>query len=105
MYSRRGYGSSELNTDDFVLNASFSQPFFKGKLIARIEAFERLRVLCKQSEQVRAGERSSGILLHQLSNTQYTVNAQGRTETSYRSLPHYVMAHLVYHWNKNPKKK
>ncbi len=84
MYSRRGYGSPDLNTDDFVLNASISQPFFKGKLIARIEAFD---------------------LLHQLSNTQYTVNAQGRTETWFRSLPHYVMAHLVYHWNKNPKKK
>ena len=84
MYSRCGYGSSELNTDDFVLNASVSQPFFKGKLIVRIEAFD---------------------LLHQLSNTQYTVNAQGRTETWYRSLPHYVMLHLVYHWNKNPKKK
>ena len=83
MYSRRGYGSSELNTDDFVLNASISQPFFKGKLIARIEAFD---------------------ILHQLSSTQYSVNAQGRTETWYRSLPHYVMAHLVYHWNKNPKK-
>ncbi|MBQ0047933.1 MAG: hypothetical protein KBT33_10615 [Prevotellaceae bacterium] len=84
MYSRRGYGSSELNTDDFVLNASLSQSLFKGKLIARIEAFD---------------------LLHQLSNTQYEVNAQGRTITWYRSLPHYVMAHLVYHWNKNPKKK
>ena len=83
MYSRRGYGSSELNTDDFVLNASISQPFLKGKLIARIEVFD---------------------LLHQLSSTQYAVNAQGRTETWYRSLPHYVMAHLVYHWNKNPKK-
>ena len=43
-------------------------------------------------------------LLHQLSNTQYTVNAQGRTETRFGSLPHYDMAHLVYHWNKNPKK-
>ena len=84
MYSRRGYGSTDLNTDDFVLNASISQPFFKGKLIARVEAFD---------------------LLHQLSNTQYVVNAQGRTETWYRSLPHYVMLHLVFHWNKNPKKK
>ena len=84
MYSRRGYGSAELNTDDFVINASVSQPFFKGKLIARIEAFD---------------------LLHQLSSTQYEVNAQGRTETWYRSLPHYIMAHLVYHFNKNPKKK
>ncbi|MBQ0020373.1 MAG: TolC family protein, partial [Bacteroidales bacterium] len=83
MYSRRGYGSSNLNTDDFVINASLSQPFLKGKLIARIEAFD---------------------LLHQLSNTQYEVNAQGRTITWYRSLPHYVMAHIVYHWNKNPKK-
>lgn len=83
MYSRRGYGSYTFNTDDFVLNASLSQPFFKGKLIARIEGFD---------------------LLHQLSATQYSVNAQGRTETWYRSLPHYVMFHLVYHWNKNPKK-
>ena len=84
MYSRRGYGSSALNTDDFVLNASISQPLFKGKLIARIEAFD---------------------LLHQLSSTQYDINAQGRIVTWYRSLPHYVMAHLVYHFNKNPKKK
>ena len=84
MYSRRGYGSSELNTDDFVLNASVSQPFFKGKLIARIEAFD---------------------LLHQLSNTQYSVNAQGRTETWYRSLPHYVMLHLVYHWSRQNSKR
>jgi hypothetical protein len=83
-YNRRGYGSKTLNTDDFVFNASASQPFFKGKLIARIECFD---------------------LLHQLSSTQYEVNAQGRTETWYRSLPHYVMLHLVYHWNKNPKKR
>mgnify|MGYP007056172707 CR=1 FL=1 len=83
MFSRRGYGSNELNSNDFVVNASISQPLFKGKLIARIEAFD---------------------LLHQLTSTQYTVNAQGRTETWYRSLPHYIMAHLVYHFNKNPKK-
>lgn len=83
MYSRCGYGSTELNTDDFVLNASISQPFLKGKLVARIEAFD---------------------LLHQLSNTQYDVNAQGRTETWYRSLPNYIMVHFVFHFNKNPKK-
>ena len=83
MYMRRGYGSAQLNTDDFVLNASLSQPFMKGKLIFRVEAFD---------------------LLHQLSSTQYEVNAQGRTETWYRSLPHYVMGHLVYHFNRNPKK-
>lgn len=82
MYSRRGYGTAMLNTDDFVVNASVSQPLLKGKLIARIEAFD---------------------LLHNLSATQYEVNAQGRTETWYRSLPHYVMAHFVYNWNWNLK--
>ena len=84
MYSRRGYGSASLNTDDFVLNASLSQPFMNGKLILRLEGFD---------------------LLHQLSATQYVVNAQGRTETWYRSLPHYLMLHAVWHFNKNPKKK
>ena len=83
MYSRRGYGSRDLNTDDFVLNASLSQPFWKGKLILRVEAFD---------------------LLHQLSATHYEVNALGRTETWYRTLPRYVMFHVVYHWNRNPKR-
>lgn len=36
IYSRRGYGSKTLNTDDFVMNASVSQPFLKGKLIASV---------------------------------------------------------------------
>ena len=34
-------------------------------------------------------------LLHQLSNTQYSVNAQGRTETWYRVIPTYVMLHVA----------
>lgn len=83
MYSRRGYGSKTLNTDDFVLNASISQPFLKGKLIASIEAFD---------------------LLHQLSSTQYAINAQGRTETWNRSLPNYIMFHVVYHFSRNPQR-
>ena len=84
MYCRRGYGSADLNRNDFVINASLSQPFAKGKFILRLEAFD---------------------LLHQLSPTDYIVNAQGRTETYYRSLPHYLMLHAVWHFNKNPKKK
>ena len=84
MYSRRGYGNLGLNRDDFVLNASASQSFLKGKLVARIEAFD---------------------LLHQLSSTDYKVNAQGRTETWCRTLPHYLMGHVIYHFNKNPKRK
>ena len=84
MFNRRGYGTADLNRHDFVMNASLSQPFLKGKLILRLEAFD---------------------LLHQLSPIDYDVNAQGRTITWYRSLPHYVMLHAAWHFNKNPKKK
>ena len=84
MYSRRGYGTATLNRDDFVVNASLSQSFLSGKLILRLDGFD---------------------LLHQLSPTDYVINAQGRTITTYRSLPHYVMLHAVWHFNKNPKKK
>ncbi|MCM1452202.1 MAG: hypothetical protein NC102_08080 [Clostridium sp.] len=84
MFSRHGYGYSALNANDFILNASISQPMMKGRLVARIEAFDILR---------------------QLSQTQYEVNAQGRIETWYRSLPHYLMLHLAYHFNLTPKKK
>ena len=62
-------------------------------------------VLCKQSEQVRAGECSLGILLHQLSNTQYTVNAYGRTETWQNVLGRYAMLSVSYKFNKQPKKR
>lgn len=84
MYSRRGYGSSTLNTNDFIVNASLSQSLWKGKLIAKIEVFD---------------------LLHELYSTQYEINAQGRTVTRYRSLPNYVMLHFIYHLNKDPKRK
>ena len=84
MFNRRGYRAADLNRHDFVMNASLSQPFLKGKLILSLEAFD---------------------LLHQLSPIDYDVNAQGRTITWYRSLPHYVMLHAVWHFNKNPKKK
>ncbi len=83
MYSRRGYGSSSMNTNDFVWNASLSQSLIKGKLVARIETFD---------------------LLYQVSSTQYEVNAQGRIETWHRSLPNYVMFHLQWMFNKNSSK-
>ncbi|EJW96631.1 hypothetical protein EVA_15269 [gut metagenome] len=84
MYCRKGYATASLNTNDFVMNASLSQPFLKGKLLLNIEAYD---------------------ILHRLSSTRYEVNAQGRTEMWYRTLPNYVMFHLVYRWNKNPKRK
>ncbi len=79
MYGRRGYGTNLLNTDDFLVNAYVSQPLLKGRLVARLDAYD---------------------LLHNISNVRYDVSAQGRTETWYNSLPHYLMLHLTYHFSK-----
>ncbi len=84
MYSRRGYGSSAMNSNDFVWNASISRTFLKNRLVATLQAFD---------------------ILHQLSQTTYSVNSQGRTETWQRSLPNYLMLTMQWKFNKNPQKK
>ena len=84
MFSRRGYNSDMMNTDDLVWNASLSRSFFKGKFTAKLMAFD---------------------ILHQLSSTQYSVNAQGRTETWHNCIPRYALLTLSYKFQKMPKKK
>ncbi|MBQ0142005.1 MAG: TonB-dependent receptor [Prevotellaceae bacterium] len=84
MFSKRGYQDSEMNTDHLIWNMSLSKSFLKGKpLMLKVEGVD---------------------LLHQLSNTSMIVNAQGRTEVWYNSIPHYIMLHAVYKFNINPKK-
>ena len=84
MYSRRGYGSSEFNTNDLIWNATVSRPFMKGKLIVYADAFD---------------------ILHNRRSTQYAVNAQGRTVTWQRSMPSYAMLRVQWSFNYNPKRK
>ena len=84
MYSRRGYSDKDLNTDYLLWNAQLERSLCKGTITMSLKAFD---------------------LLHQISQTHVTVNSQGRTETWQMALPNYVMLHLVYHWNKNPKKR
>lgn len=84
MYSRRGYGSSEFNTDDLIWNATLSRPFLKGKLVVYADALD---------------------ILHNRRSTQYAVNAQGRTITWQRSMPSYAMLRVQWRFNYNPKKK
>lgn len=83
MLSRRGYGSDAMNKDEFVLNASVTQSILHGKVKLTLEGRD---------------------LLHQLSNTTYEVNAQGRTETWYRVIPNYVMLRVAWQFNRNPNK-
>ncbi len=83
MFSRRGYESSVMNTDELIWNAQLTRSFCKGALTAKIQAFD---------------------LLQNLSSTRYSVNAQGRTETWNNCIPRYVMCSLAYKFSKKPKK-
>lgn len=83
LYARRGYYESMMNTTDWVWNAHLSRSFLKGALVAKLTGFD---------------------LLHQLTNTRYEMNAQGRSELSYNSLPRYVMLSLAWKFNANPKR-
>ena len=83
MYSRRGYQSTVMNTDDLVWNAELARSLFKEKVTVKFTAFD---------------------LLHQLSNKQYSVNAQGRTETWTNCIPRYLMLSVAYKFNMRPKK-
>ena len=81
---RRGYGSPELDTTDPVWNARLSYTPAKSKWVIMLDGFD---------------------MLHQLSNVNYAVNAQGRTITYTNVLPRYVMLHAQYRINIQPKKK
>lgn len=83
MYSRRGYNDRSMNTNELVWNARLAKRFMHGNLTCMLDAFD---------------------LLGNLSNVRRTINAQGRTETWYSVTPQYAMFHVVYRFNKSPKK-
>jgi hypothetical protein len=84
MFSRRGYELSSMNTNDLVWNARLSRTFLNGNMTCFVDGFD---------------------ILGNLSNIYRSVNAQGRTETRYNVVPRYVMFHLIYRLNIQPKKK
>ena len=84
MYSRRGYESREMNTDELVWNARLSKQVWKKRLTFALEGFD---------------------ILHNLSAVTHTLNGQGRTETYRNVIPSYGMLHVIYRLNVQPKKK
>ena len=82
MFSRRGYYSDLMNDDHLVWNAALTRSLLKNRLTLKMTAFD---------------------LLHQLSNTQYSVNAQGRTETWNNSISRYVMLSITYKLTRKQK--
>lgn len=83
MHSRRGYADSRLNDNHLVWNARVSKSILKGKLTFILDGFD---------------------ILGQLSNVTYEINAQGRTESRYNTLPRYALFHVIYRLNIQPQK-
>ena len=85
VYCRRGYNEASMNTTNWVWNASLSKALGKRKQwVIKANGFD---------------------LLHQISTIRRTVNAQGRTETWYNTIPSYATLHIVYRLDLKPKKK
>ena len=84
LYTRRGYTDRQLNTTDLVWNARATKSILKGSVVFVVDAYD---------------------LLRQLTNVTYTINAQARTETVSNVIPAYVLFHIQYRWNKQPKGK
>lgn len=84
IYMRRGYNDQALNTNNYVWNARLSYSIPKAHLLFMVDGWD---------------------LLHDIKNVSYAVNAQGRTETYTTILPRYVMLHIQWNFNKQPKKR
>lgn len=84
MYSRRGYDDDVMNDDNLVWNARATKSLIKGRLTLAVDAFD---------------------ILHQLRKADRYVNAQGRVETYYNTVPRYMMFHAIFKFNVMPKKK
>jgi len=84
MHSRRGYCDSRLNDNHLLWNARISKSIMHGNLTFALDGFD---------------------LLGQLSNVRYAINAQGRTEQRFNTLPRYALLHIIYRLNIRPKSR
>lgn len=79
MSSRRGYSSSDMNTDELLWNASISQSFLKGKaLTLKAEVFD---------------------ILGQQTNISRTVNALTRTDSRNNAIYQYAMFSAIFRFS------
>lgn len=84
-YCRRGYADKSMNTTSWVWNAMLSKSLGKSKQwIIKAKGFD---------------------ILHQISNVRRMVNAQGRTETWYNTIPSYATFHVFYRLDIRPKRR
>lgn len=84
LYTRRGYGSKEMNTTDALWNAQATYTSKNRKWLFMVYAYD---------------------ILHQVSNVHYYVSASGRSASYTNALPRYVMATVQFRFNHQPKSR
>lgn len=83
-YFRRGYTNKEMNTTEYVWNATIVKGFKKGVYTLKLTAVD---------------------LLNSAKHVYSSVNAQGRTETWRSTIPRYVLLSFAYRLDIKPKKE
>ena len=84
MHSRRGYADADMNDDRLYWDATLTKSWHQGRWVAKLKGYD---------------------ILAQVSQWQYYVNAQGRTEYWSNNMRRYVLLSLSYRFNLSPKKK
>lgn len=82
-YLRRGYRSSEMNTNELLWNVRLTKSILKGHLLFGLSAFD---------------------VLGQQKVVTYRLNEQGRTEAWTNTLPRYAMFSVSYNFHINPRR-
>lgn len=77
-YFRRGYENKEMNTTEYIWNATVSKTFAKSGFTIKLAAYD---------------------ILGSAKHVYTSVNAQGRTETWRNCLPRYVMLSAIYRFD------
>ena len=84
MHSRRGYADADMNDNRLYWDATLTKSWRQGRWVAKLKGYD---------------------LLGQVSQWQYYVNAQGRTETWTNNMRRYVLLSLSYRFSVTPKKR
>lgn len=84
VYGRGGFADSRLNTVEPVWNMRLTKSLMKGNIVIIADAYD---------------------LLRRLTNVNYMVNAQARTETVNNVIPAYILVHLQVRFNKKPPQR
>ena len=83
MHSRRGYADADMNDNRLYWDATLTKSWKQGRWVAKLKGYD---------------------ILGQVSQWQYWVNAQGRTEQWTNNMRRYVLLSLAYRFSLTPKK-